>query len=131
MELIESYIWEDITTLIDNISFNMVDLPISKPAYTDPSSNTIFYNKTLISLYSITEEYFHALLEHHRKYEEYDFLNPNEREAHELALNYLYNEWDKYDLPSDYSRFIDAIKPPFHLHSKIENHFILTAVKSF
>lgn len=131
MELIESYIWEDVTTLIDKISFSMVELPISKPAYTDPSSDTIFYNKSLISLYSITEEYFHALLDHHRKYEEYDFLNPDEHEAHDLALDYLYDEWDKYDLPPNYLRFTEALKTPSHLNNRIEKHFTSVEVESF
>ncbi|QIL49898.1 hypothetical protein G7084_00290 [Weissella coleopterorum] len=123
MEEIENYIWEDVTKLIKNISFDLVNLPMNKPAYTDPSNDIIFYNESTISIYSITEEYFHALLKHQRRYDQYDFLNPAEHEAHDLALKYLYKEWDKYDLPSDYLRFTEAMNPPYHLCNKIEDHF--------
>lgn len=111
MEFIETYIYDDLKHDIKNVGYSVIKLNLERQAYTDPNSPFIFYNMKGGDLFSLTEEYFHALKKHHRLYD-YDVLNKDESEAHGLALKYLFDKWCKYVGVNDWLQFSEAMGVP-------------------
>lgn len=122
MEEVESYIYKDLKRDISSIDYSIVSLDLERPAYTDPVLPFIFYNPDRGNLYTLTEEYFHALKKHHRRYN-YDVLNNNESEAHNLALSYLFNKWIDYVGVNDWLQFCEALGVPCEHYDAVINMF--------
>lgn len=124
MEKIEKWIFNDILNSIHKLNFSTEAAPFPYlHASTDPYRKLIVYNPNTVTLYEITEEYIHALKNHHRKNSGYDFKNPDESEAHNLALDYLIDRWWYYDGANNWLRFMNATGAPAHLQDLIVAEF--------
>lgn len=124
MHNITSFIQDDIIKQINAIGFTYEEtLDIHLHAVTFVSSHVIFANPDLVTLYELSEEYFHARLSHKRQHKEYDVRNPDEREAHNLALTYLINRWVYYDGSNNWLTFTAVTGVPYEFEQKIIEEF--------
>lgn len=121
MELMHDWIMADILKNIRSLDYDIEKLPITNlSATTNNQRKVIIYNPDSVTLFEITEEYFHALKKHHRLYD-YDVLNKDESEAHSLALKYLFAKWCKYVGVNDWLQFSEAMGVPSeHYETVIE-----------
>ncbi|GAK30696.1 hypothetical protein WOSG25_041370 [Weissella oryzae SG25] len=120
MNKIKDWILDDILNSINKLGFCVETAEIETlHACTDNTRELIIYNPDLASLYELSEEYIHALKHHHRRNPEYDFRNPDEAEAHDLALDYLLERWCSYECPNNWLFFMEAMGTPAYLQDSI------------
>lgn len=119
-EIIQDYMYEDIMNNIHSLGFTIANLDlIDCIAVTDMYSQTVFLNSSSITLFVLAEEYIHARQHHHRRCDGYDVRNPDEIEAHHLAIDYLIASGEKYDCPRDWQQFMIATGTPAHLRDYV------------
>ncbi|MHC8464528.1 hypothetical protein [Weissella tructae] len=124
MNTIIGYIKEDILKLIDEISFNVEEIPIKHMAAgTDYRCRVIMYNPETVTLFELAEEYFHAKDSHTRKNIGYDIRNSDERDAHDSAFRFLINRWSYYGGPENWLSFIELTGTPHYFEYKIVEQF--------
>lgn len=124
MNTIIGYIKEDILKLIDEIGFNIEEIPIKHMAAgTDYRCRVIMYNPETVTLFELAEEYFHAKYSHTRKNVEYDIRNSDERDAHALACEYLLDLWSYYNGSINWLVFIEYTGTPHYFEYKIVDYF--------
>lgn len=120
MEIISEWIQKDIVSDILSVGFKVENALISSPAaVTVLNPALVIFNSKLVTLFELAEEYIHAREHHHRRCAEYDVRNPDEIEAHHLAIEYLIALGEKYDCPRDWQQFMIATGTPAHLRDYV------------
>ncbi|WP_419154528.1 hypothetical protein [Weissella bombi] len=124
MEEIQKWIFEDIITEIKKISFSIEAAPLAYlHAITSPKSKVIICNPDTVSLFELSEEKVHAEYNHHRRFKEYDVLNLDEQESHQLSFHYLLNRWQWYEGCQDWLKFVMATGTPSYFKDEIITAF--------
>ncbi len=107
METIEEWIIEDILKSIRRLGFSIEEAPLPYlHATTHSDAKVVIYNRQTVTLFELTEELIHARYKHKRRQKEYDVRNPDEGDAHHLALLFLLDCWKCYDGSKNWLTFM-------------------------
>ncbi|QVV90861.1 hypothetical protein [Weissella tructae] len=121
---VTQFIREDILQDIDKIGFSHEETTdMHLHAVTFVKSKVIFSNPDTVTLFELVEEFVHAKDSHTRKNIEYDIRNPDERDAHNIACQYLLERWDYYNGPINWLVFIELTGAPHYFEYQIIDHF--------
>lgn len=115
----------DLKRMINSTGYCVVELPMDKQGYTDNKSKSVFINPDIVSVFALTEEYFH--IKHHHSgrliWTDNDERNPNEHEAWNSAINWLKKQWDVYVGTDNYYDFMISLGVPSTLEPNVKQEF--------
>lgn len=124
METIEEWIIEDILKSIRQLGFSIEEAPLPYlHATTNSEAKVVIYNKQTVTLFELTEELIHARYRHKRRRQEYDVRNPDETDAHQVALQFLLNRWNYYGGSKNWLTFITVTGTPSDFEAEICESF--------
>ena len=111
--------------MIAKENYGLVSLPLDIEGYTNNARSLVFINPDIVSIFALTEEYFH--IKHHHSgrliWTDNDERNPNEHEAWNSAINWLKKQWDIYVGTDNYYDFMISLEVPSTLEPNIKQEF--------
>lgn len=119
-------LFEEISRLINKEGYDVFKLKMDHDAYTVNELKGVFYDPDCLTLFGLTEEYFHIKFKHKGRlmWTDNDERNPNEHEAWNAAIHWLKLKWDCIVDNDNYYEFMLSCGIPYHFEDSVKEEFI-------